>query len=385
MIFVDSVEKGIALGKYLRSLLPNNLKDRGEKIIVSFSSILEAKTKTDCLEDFLNGDTRILICTEAAGMGVDIPDIRRVIQWTIVEHSTLATILQQIGHAAQRIEILAVAVVFVESKHILPEDMTNAVEDYFFARLPVAKGEKDATEKIVLSMYKDNMQIRKEGDLSAFHKVDPPLLWFLNTTGCRRRLALACFADDSVYGNLAPKMSCCDNCLYSSYESANAEEDSGVPKWELHDVTMRHSLRYLETNKRHRRQEDIEIAKEIDICTARFALKESEKADGHNLAGQASTAAERAAIAKKRMEGCEKICRKALDRFAIETWPDGMDDIMFPYKWRAKLAKRAVFIKSATDLVKVLKADCDLVTSGIQDEISLILEIILLAVENQDC
>ena len=53
---------------------------------------------------------------------------------------------------------------------------------------------------------------------------------------------------------------------------------------------------------------------------------------------------------------------------------------MFPYKWRAKLAKRVVFIKLATDLVKVLKADCDLVASGIQDEISLILEVILLAV-----
>lgn len=277
------------------------------------------------------------------------------------------------------------AVVFVESKHILPEDMTNAIEDYFFARLPVAKGEKDAIEKIVLSMYKDNMQIRKKGDLSAFHKVNPPLLWFLNTTGCRRRLALACFADDSAYGNLVPKISCCDNCLYSLYESTNAEEDFGVPEWELHDVTMRHSLRYLETNERHRRQEEIEIAKEIDIRTARFALKESEMAHRHNLAAQASTAAERAAIAKQRMEGCEKICRKALDRFSIETWPDGMDDIIFPYKWRAKLAKRAVFIKSATDLVNVLKADCDLATPGIQDEISLILEVILLAVENQDC
>ena len=80
MIFVDSIEKSIALAKYLQSLLPNNLKNRGEKIIVSFSSILEAKTKTDCLDDFLNGDTKILICTNVAGMGVDIPDIRRVIQ-----------------------------------------------------------------------------------------------------------------------------------------------------------------------------------------------------------------------------------------------------------------------------------------------------------------
>lgn len=105
------------------------------------------------------------------------------------------------------------------------------------------------------------MHIRKIGDLSAFYNVDPPLLWFLNITGCYKRLALACFADYSAYRNLTPKMSCCNNFLYSSYKSVNAEKDSGVPEWELHDVIMRHSLRYLETNKRHRRQEDIEIAK----------------------------------------------------------------------------------------------------------------------------
>lgn len=132
----------------------------------------------------------------------------------MVNHSILATVLQQIGRAARKIEIQAVAVVFVESKHILPKDMTYAAEKYFFARFPVAEGEKNATEKIVSSMYKDNMQIKSEGDLSAFHKVYLPLLWFLNTIGYRRRLVFACFADDSAYGRLAPDISCCDNCLY---------------------------------------------------------------------------------------------------------------------------------------------------------------------------
>ena len=71
------------------------------------------------------------------------------------------------------------AVVFVESKHILPEDMTNAVEEYSFARLPVAKGEKDATEKIVSSMYKNNMQIRKKKIFLPFIKSIPHCYGFL--------------------------------------------------------------------------------------------------------------------------------------------------------------------------------------------------------------
>ena len=76
--------------------------------------------------------------------------------------------------------------IFVESKHILPKDMTHAAEEYFFACLPIAKGEKNVTEKIISSMYKNNMQIKKEKDLFAFYKFDLPLLWFLNTIGCRR-------------------------------------------------------------------------------------------------------------------------------------------------------------------------------------------------------
>lgn len=49
---------------------------------------------------------------------------------------------------------------------------------------------------------------------------------------------------------------------------------------------------------------------------------------------------------------------------------------MFPYKWRIKLAKRGFFIKLSIDLVKALKADCDLTVSGIQEKISLILGVI---------
>ncbi len=57
----------------------------------------------------------------------------------------------------QRIEIQVVAVVFIENKYILPEDMTEAADEYFFTYLPVAKREKYATEKVVSSIYKDNL------------------------------------------------------------------------------------------------------------------------------------------------------------------------------------------------------------------------------------
>ena len=54
--------------------------------------------------------------------------------------------------------------------------MIIIIEDYFFVYLHVVKGNKTIIEKIISSIYKDNMQIRKERDLSAFHKVNLSLL-----------------------------------------------------------------------------------------------------------------------------------------------------------------------------------------------------------------
>lgn len=48
-------------------------------------------------------------------------------------------------------------------------------------------------------------------------------------------------------------------------------------------------------------------------------VKESEIAHGHNLADQASTAAEKAIIVKQKMKSCKKKCKKAFDWFVIET------------------------------------------------------------------
>lgn len=64
----------------------------------------------------------------------------------------------------------------MESKYILPKDKTYVIEKYSFTHLSIIKREKDAIEKIISSMYKDNMPIRKKGDLSTFHKINFLLL-----------------------------------------------------------------------------------------------------------------------------------------------------------------------------------------------------------------
>lgn len=78
--FIDNEKKDITLEKYLQTFLSNNLKDKNKKIIISFLLILEAKIKTDWLEDFINSNTKIIIYTDTTKIGVDILNIRHVIQ-----------------------------------------------------------------------------------------------------------------------------------------------------------------------------------------------------------------------------------------------------------------------------------------------------------------
>ena len=74
---------------------------------------------------------------------------------------------------------------------------------------------------------------------------------------------------------------------------------------------------------------------------------------------------ETAVIIKQKIADCKKICKKALNIFAIHTSLNNIDDIIFLYHWRAKLAKCGFFIKLAIDFVKALRVDFDLTVSDI--------------------
>lgn len=68
--------------------------------------------------------------------------------------------------------ILAIKVVFIESKHILPKNITNTTKEYFFAYLPVLK---KTLKKIILSKYKSSVLIKRKENLSIFLKMKPLL------------------------------------------------------------------------------------------------------------------------------------------------------------------------------------------------------------------
>ena len=362
MIFVDTVGEGIAMAKYLQRQLPPALQSKAKQIVRTFYADLDPHEKIKILEDFMNGDIRILICTNAAAMGVNIPDIKRVIQWKIFDFLTLATLVQCIGRAGRDPNIRAVAVVFVEKKLILPNDMSKATADISFARDLVTQDNEQATRLTIKRMYEGNMQIRKEGGLSPFHCIDPPLLWYINTLDCRRQLSLACFVDDFAF-HLRANESCCDNCNYQSSNPVasvgRVENDQAdyktMPNWKLHEITSMHSLRYLETREWKDEVEQKWIAKEYEqrIC------KEKQRVSLLALAPEDTNTIARTALATANI----KIIEKSLDTFAVNVWPGGIDTIRFPHEWRWKLAKQVAVIETVADLAKALRLGCDLKAS----------------------
>lgn len=79
MIFVNNIFKSIDIAKYLKSLFSAKLQEKTYQIIQTLYFVLETDTKITLLKNFFNGVMQILVCTNAAGMGIDILDIKYII------------------------------------------------------------------------------------------------------------------------------------------------------------------------------------------------------------------------------------------------------------------------------------------------------------------
>ena len=83
-------------------------------LIADYSTILSQEHRDAVLHDFAAGYIRILVCTEAAGMGVDIADVQRVIQWGVPNFINLSTLWQRMGRAGRSRDTQAVFTLWLQ-------------------------------------------------------------------------------------------------------------------------------------------------------------------------------------------------------------------------------------------------------------------------------
>ncbi|KAJ3475399.1 hypothetical protein NLI96_g11861 [Meripilus lineatus] len=113
-IYVDNITEGEKMADYLSALLESrnlHLHD-AYNAIRPYNARLPPEYRTAAMEAFRKGEIRVLICTEAAGMGCDIPDIDLVIQWQVP--ATLSHLVQRAGRVARGAGHIGMALLLVE-------------------------------------------------------------------------------------------------------------------------------------------------------------------------------------------------------------------------------------------------------------------------------
>lgn len=364
MIFVDDINQGQSLVEYLRFRLPDNLKvrDRELDIIRPYNASLSWETRVVNLDVFKHGSARVLVCTDAAGMGVDIPDIEVVIQWKISKHLSLASLVQRIGRAGRDERVKAVAITMVEDNLFLPKGIVNTDSSLADLTCPVSRDTEDKTKAIIGELYFRNPDTgkRSRGASTPYADLDPALVWLINTTGCRSRLIMANFVDrDAFNGERASH--CCDNCAYASANPAPKEHPRlKTPQFGRCGIDMRVSKCFDDTEEAfHQEVEAIRLSKRNAMGPPRAQNKTS-------------------AIQTDR-------CLRALDKWAMNMWPHNRKHhINFPPVWRLQIAKHATQIRSVADLYHRLGSDVSPIRSSLLGFEDIIVNLVIAAVDADD-
>ncbi|KAJ7235802.1 P-loop containing nucleoside triphosphate hydrolase protein [Mycena rebaudengoi] len=145
--------------------------------IALYHSRRSKRSKRIIMEKFRTGEIKILLTTEAAGMGCDIPHVEQVVQFMVP--SSFSIWMQRAGRAGRNIIIAARAILLVQPS--------------VFQEIKV-----------------------KDGDDPTFRKaVEEGLRTWIEATGCRREVADEYF--NSGTARKSPTGICCDNCLRETH------------------------------------------------------------------------------------------------------------------------------------------------------------------------
>ncbi|KAG8730922.1 hypothetical protein FRC10_002264, partial [Ceratobasidium sp. 414] len=169
MLFMESKKLCQRAGRFLRSRLPPELQDH----VVWVHADMTSGFNEDAMAKLKNGELFGVVCTDVAGMGIDIPDIDLVVQYQLPKKYCI--LFQRIGRAARGQGRTANVIIIVEPKYL--DDTTISV------RKPMAtsQGKKRALDEDRSSQIPHPKRCRTTGPSStSLHKpqsttLDTPL------------------------------------------------------------------------------------------------------------------------------------------------------------------------------------------------------------------
>jgi superfamily II DNA/RNA helicase len=297
LMFLDGVKAGCRLrdqllAKFPTHFLHNGDRIRRERVIQVYHGSLTRKLKLRILDDFESGICRFLVCTDAFGLGIDIPDISMVIQVGITDRLSLTMVAQRIGRAGRDPTIKAIAIILIgagllrtiankagaemnsweqawnwseepqpinREGHLFEDgannddttSTSNRIPQRF--RLPVTLETSALVRSQILHLYAEAKGIKevhlnhakkindspgtKPEPLTLFDKLDPPLVWFLCTCGCLHMLLGAFLQDPNLYER-SHRSWCCDHCVFSGHDAPDAIQTAGISV--MHSILSPH-------------------------------------------------------------------------------------------------------------------------------------------------
>jgi superfamily II DNA helicase RecQ len=117
MVFVDNVSAVMRIVHQLRWLLTAPLRDAD--VVRPYQGEASASGNAKTQQLFREGITRLLVCTSAVGMDVDVNDVERVAQWRFPLRTTLDDLWQRFGRCPRDPKLSALAMVFYEPSKIV--------------------------------------------------------------------------------------------------------------------------------------------------------------------------------------------------------------------------------------------------------------------------
>ncbi|KAF8145811.1 P-loop containing nucleoside triphosphate hydrolase protein [Mycena galopus ATCC 62051] len=225
-VYADNITTGVEIADHLEEVLPP--EDRGKGLIHPYNAALSKEYRREAMRLFRSGEIRVLVCTDAAGMGCNIPDIDLVVQWKLP--GSVSIFVQRAGRAARAPGRTGLAVLLVEQSAYGIDLEEEVVSKAAPARAKRGKGkadqsvESDTVKKRRAQKRKAHAKARgvHRGCVGGKHDAifvhdTPPLdpeaanegLHVLVQTGLCRRLVLT-----EIYQNKSPDPTapCCDIC-----------------------------------------------------------------------------------------------------------------------------------------------------------------------------
>ncbi|KAK7016093.1 hypothetical protein R3P38DRAFT_2786469 [Favolaschia claudopus] len=218
-IFTNAVKKTQILASRIRRHYPHIPK----RSIAFLHAYRTPKAKRRVMRDFRRGKIRILVATEAAGMGADIPDISLVIGFGVT--STPEIWIQRLGRAGRDPSLQARAILLYEVSMFQRKKKGDTTTTALNADLSDSDSGSDSDDDEDLSPVNasgDGVYIRdwekEPNDGKEWgKKVNPAMRQYISTKLCRRDMR------DTYFNNpprQTPTGECCDNCTHNAAASA---------------------------------------------------------------------------------------------------------------------------------------------------------------------